>query len=191
MLKKFIFFLAWIGILILSVLGINFVLFPDQYIFSFPILTRLSIFELKMIILSVSVLYLFLVLYRFISLFERKKEYEKVTPNGVVKISNTTINNYVLDLLKKDREVSNIKVSSERKGKKFFIYVKFQILEQLNVTNKIVSVQNLIKEELNNNIGIEVKEVIVNVSGLSVQTNKYKDNYNDEETYTNDSTEVI
>ncbi|WP_022819746.1 alkaline shock response membrane anchor protein AmaP [Fusobacterium russii] len=190
MFKKFVFFLAWIGILTLSILGINFVLFPDQYIFSLPILTRISVFELKMITLSVSVLYLFLVLYRFISLFERKKEYEKVTPNGVVKISNATINNYVLDLLKKDREISNIKVSSERKGKKFYIYVKFEILEQLNVTNKIASVQNLIKEELGNNIGIEVKEVIVNVSGLSVQTNKFRDNYDGKETHS-DNTEVI
>lgn len=190
MFKKFVFFLAWIGILALSVLGINFVLFPEQYIFSLPILTRLSVFELKMILLSISVLYLFLVLYRFISLFERKKEYEKVTPNGIVKISNATINNYVLDLLKKDRDISNIKVSSERKGKKFYIYVKFEILEQLNVTNKIASVQSLIKEELGNNIGIEVKEVIVNVLGLSIQTNKIKDSYNIEETH-NDSTEVI
>ncbi|MDO4689678.1 MAG: alkaline shock response membrane anchor protein AmaP [Fusobacterium sp.] len=187
MLKKFIFFLAWIGILILSVLGINFILFPDEYIFRIPILTRLSIFELKIIFLSICVIYLFLVLYKFISLFERKKEYEKVTANGVVKISNTTINNYVLDLLKKDNEISNIKVSSERKGKKFYIYVKFQILEQLNVTNKIVAVQNLIKEELNNNIGIEVKEVIVNVSGLSIQQNKFKDSYSDN----SNDTEVI
>ncbi len=189
MFKKIIFFLAWLGILTLSLLGINFVLFPDKYAFSLPILTRLSIFELKMILLSICVVYLFLVLYRFISLFERKKEYEKVTENGVVRISNTTINNYVLDLLKKDYDISNIKVSSERKGKKFYIYVKFQILAQVNVTNKISSVQNLIKEELGTNIGIEVKEVIVNVSGLSLQSNKFKDTYSTEETY--NDTEVI
>ncbi|MDY5306371.1 alkaline shock response membrane anchor protein AmaP [Fusobacterium gastrosuis] len=169
MVKKIIFFLAWLGILALSLTGINFVLFPDKYIFSLPVLTRLSIFELKMIVLSVSFIYLFLVLYRFITLFERKKEYEKVTENGIVKISNTTINNYVLDLLKKDSEISNIKVSSERKGKKFYIYVKFQILAQLNVTDKISAVQNSVKEELNNNIGIEVKEVVVNISGIATQ----------------------
>lgn len=170
MTKKIIFFLAWIGILALSVTGINFVLFPDKYIFSIPILTRLSTFELKMIILSISFLYLFLVMYKFISLFERKKEYEKVTENGIVKISNITINNYVLDLLKKDSEISNIKVNSERKGKKFYINIKFQILAQLNVTDKISSVQNLVKENLKDNVGIEVKEVIVNVSGLKSNT---------------------
>lgn len=169
MVKKIIFFLAWLGILALSLIGINFVLFPDKYVFSLPILTRLSVFELKMIVLSISFLYLFLVLYRFITLFERKKEFEKVTENGIVKISNTTINNYVLDLLRKDTEISNIKVSSERKGKKFYIYIKFQILAQLNVTEKISAVQTLVKEELNNNIGIEVKEVVVNISGLATQ----------------------
>lgn len=169
MIKRLIFFLAWLGILVLSVIGINFVLFPDKYVFALPFLTRLSIFELKMVFLAVSVLYLFLVIYKFISLFEREKQYEKVTENGVVKISNATINNYVLDLLKKDPEISNIKVNSERKGKKFYINIKFQILTQLNVPEKIVAVQNSVKEDLKTNIGIEVKEVIVNVSGLTAQ----------------------
>lgn len=168
MLKKFIFFLAWLGILLLSIIGINFVLFPEKYIFSLPILTRLSVFELKIILLSVSVLYLFIVIYRFFSLFEREKQYEKVTENGIVRISNSTINNYVLDLLKKDSDITSIKVNSQRKGKKFLINIKFQILTQLNVTDKISAVQNLVKEDLNSNIGIEVKEVIVSVSGLSV-----------------------
>ncbi|MBQ3437056.1 MAG: alkaline shock response membrane anchor protein AmaP [Fusobacterium sp.] len=174
MFKKFIFFLSWLGILILALTGINFVLFPDKYLFSLPILTRLSIFELKMIILVICVIYIFIVLYKFLSLFERTKDYEKVTENGIVKISNTTINNYVVDLLKKDYEISNIKVKSDRKGKKFFIYIKFQILAQLNVTEKISAVQTLVKDELNVNVGIEVKDVIVNISGLSQKGTKKK-----------------
>lgn len=169
MLKKIIFFLAWIGILVLSIAGINFAILPEKFIFSSQFLGRLSLFELKMIILSISILYLFIILYKISTFFERKKEYEKVTENGIIKISNTSINSYVLEILKKDSDIGSIKVNSERKGKKFYVYIKFQILAQLNVTEKILEVQNLVRENLEKNIGIEVKEVIVNISGLSAE----------------------
>lgn len=169
MLKKFIFFLAWIGIFLLSIVGINFVILPDKYIFSSQILTRLSLFELKIIILSISILYFFIVIYKFFTLFERNKDYEKATENGVIKISNASINNYVLELLKKDSTLGSVKVNSEKKGKKFYIYIKLEILEQLNVTEKILEIQNSVKENLAKNIGIEVKDVVINIAGLSTE----------------------
>lgn len=171
MLKKIIFLFAWLGIFVLSIAGINYILLPGKFIFESNILSKLTEFEMKMGILAICVVYLLVCICKFFSLFERKKDYEQVTENGIVKISNATINNYIIELLRRDSEIANVKVNSQRKGKNFYTNIKFEILVQLNVADKISQIQALVKESLKNNIGIDVKEVIVNVSGLSTKEN--------------------
>jgi len=68
-------------------------------------------FQYKMIILVIAALYLFICIIKFFSLFERKKDYERKTENGLLKISKTTINNYVMDLLRKDPDITGIKTA--------------------------------------------------------------------------------
>lgn len=176
MFKKIIFFFAWIGIFLLSLLGINLILLPGKLAFSSEVLNpqRISLFDLKMGLLIICIIYIFLCLYKFFSLFERKKEYVRKTENGVIKISNTTINSYVVELLKKDNDIGGIKVRSEGKGKNFFVHVKLQILHQLNVAEKITEIQSKVKESLNESLGIEVKDVFINVSNISAKENKKK-----------------
>ena len=99
-----------------------------------------------MVILVVASLYIFICLYKFFSLFERKKDYERKTENGTLKITRATINNYVTDLLRKDPDITGIKTTSELKGNKFLIYVKCELLAKINIADKIAQLQNLIKK---------------------------------------------
>ena len=169
MFKKIIFFFAWIGIFIISLISLNYVLLPGQFFYDNPYTANITTFEYKMVVLVLAALYIFLCLYKFVSLFERKKDYQRKTENGTLKISRTTINNYVNDLLRKDSDITGIKTTSELKGNKFLIYIKCELLAKINIANKIAQLQELIKTDLNDNIGVEVNKVIVNISKIEAR----------------------
>ena len=163
MFKKIIFFFAWVGIFIIALISLNYVLLPGQFFFDNPYTANTTTFEYKMVILVVASLYIFICLCKFFSLFERKTE------NGTLKITRATINNYVTDLLRKDPDITGIKTTSELKGNKFLIYVKCELLAKINIADKIAQLQNLIKKDLNDNIGVEVNKVIVNISKIEAR----------------------
>ena len=177
MLKKLIFFFAWIGILLISLVALNYILLPGQLLFDNPYAEKITSFEYKMAILVVAALYLFICLIKFFSLFERKKDYQRKTENGLLKISKATINNYVMDLLRRDPDITGIKTVSELKGNKFFINIKCELLAKMNIANKISYLQNLIKTDLMENLGVDVNKVVVNIAKIEARE---KEKTNDE-----------
>ena len=177
MVKKLIFFFAWVGIFLISLVALNYILLPGQLLFDNPYVEKITSFEYKMAILVVAALYLFICLIKFFSLFERKKDYQRKTENGLLKISKATINNYVMDLLRKDPDITGIKTVSELKGNKFFINIKCELLAKMNIANKISYLQNLIKTDLMQNLGVDVNKVVVNIAKIEARE---KEKTNDE-----------
>ena len=177
MFKKIIFFFAWIGIFLISLVALNYILLPGQIVYDNPYVEAVTSFQYKMIILVLAALYLFICLIKFFSLFERKKDYERKTENGILKISKATINNYVMDLLRKDPDITGIKTVSELKGNKFFINIKCELLAKMNIANKISYLQNLIKTDLMENLGVDVNKVVVNIAKIEARE---KEKTNDE-----------
>ena len=177
MLKKLIFFFAWIGIFLISLAALNYILLPGQIVYDNPFVEAITSFQYKMIILVIAALYLFICIIKFFSLFERKKDYERKTENGLLKISKTTINNYVMDLLRRDPDITGIKTVSELKGNKFFINIKCELLAKMNIANKISYLQNLIKTDLMQNLGVDVNKVVVNIAKIEARE---KEKTNDE-----------
>ena len=169
MFKKIIFFFAWVGMFVISLISLNYVLLPGQLFFNNPYTANTTTFEYKLVVLVLASLYIFICLCKFFSLFERKKDYERITENGTLKISRATINNYVSDLLRKDPDITGIKTTSELKGNKFLIYIKCELLAKINIADKIAQLQNLIKRDLNDNIGVEVNKVVVNISKIEAK----------------------
>ena len=169
MFKKIIFFFAWLGMFVISLISLNYVLLPGQLFFNNPYTANITTFQYKMIVLVLASLYIFICLYKFFSLFERKKDYQRKTENGILKISRATINSYVSDLLRKDPDITGIKTTSELKGNKFLIYIKCELLAKINIADKIAQLQNLIKRDLNDNIGVEVNKVVVNISKIEAK----------------------
>ena len=177
MLKKLIFFFAWIGIFLISLAALNYILLPGQIVYDNPFVEAITSFQYKMIILVIAALYLFICLIKFFSLFERKKDYQRKTENGLLKISKATINNYVMDLLRRDPDITGIKTVSELKGNKFFINIKCELLANMNIANKISYLQSLIKTDLMENLGVDVNKVVVNI--LKIEARE-KEKANDE-----------
>lgn len=177
MVKKLIFFFAWIGIFLISLVALNYILLPGQLLFDNPYVEKITSFEYKMTILVIAALYLFICIIKFFSLFERKKDYQRKTENGLLKISKSTINNYVMDLLRKDPDITGIKTVSELKGNKFFINIKCELLAKMNIANKISYLQNLIKTDLMENLGVDVNKVVVNIAKIEARE---KEKTNDE-----------
>ena len=177
MLKKLIFFFAWIGIFLISLVALNYILLPGQIVYDNPYAEKITSFQYKMIILVLAALYLFICIIKFFSLFERKKDYERKTENGTLKISKATINNYVMDLLRRDPDITGIKTVSELKGNKFLINIKCELLAKMNIANKISYLQNLIKTDLMENLGVDVNKVVVNI--LKIEARE-KEKANDE-----------
>ena len=169
MFKKIIFFFAWVGMFVISLISLNYVLLPGQLFFNNPYTANTTTFEYKLVVLVLASLYIFICLCKFFSLFERKKDYERKTENGTLKISRATINNYVSDLLRKDPDITGIKTTSELKGNKFLIYIKCELLAKINISDKIAQLQSLIKRDLNDNIGVEVNKVVVNISKIEAK----------------------
>ena len=177
MVKKLIFFFAWVGIFLISLVALNYILLPGQLLFDNPYVEKITSFEYKMTILVVAALYLFICIIKFFSLFERKKDYQRKTENGLLKISKATINNYVMDLLRRDPDITGIKTVSELKGNKFFINIKCELLAKMNIANKISYLQNLIKTDLMENLGVDVNKVVVNIAKIEARE---KEKTNDE-----------
>ena len=177
MLKKLIFFFAWIGIFLISLVALNYILLPGQIVYDNPFAEKITSFQYKMVILVLAALYLFICIIKFFSLFERKKDYERKTENGTLKISKATINNYVMDLLRRDPDITGIKTVSELKGNKFLINIKCELLAKMNIANKISYLQNLIKTDLMENLGVDVNKVVVNI--LKIEARE-KEKANDE-----------
>ena len=169
MFKKIIFFFAWVGMFVISLISLNYVLLPGQLFFNNPYTANTTTFEYKLVVLVLASLYIFICLCKFFSLFERKKDYERKTENGTLKISRATINNYVSDLLRKDPDITGIKTTSELKGNKFLIYIKCELLAKINIADKIAQLQSLIKRDLNDKIGVEVNKVVVNISKIEAK----------------------
>ena len=169
MFKKIIFFFAWVGMFVISLISLNYVLLPGQLFFNNPYTANTTTFEYKLVVLVLASLYIFICLCKFFSLFERKKDYERKTENGILKISRATINDYVSDLLRKDPDITGIKTTSELKGNKFLIYIKCELLAKINIADKIAQLQSLIKRDLNDNIGVEVNKVVVNISKIEAK----------------------
>ena len=177
MLKKLIFFFAWIGIFLISLVALNYILLPGQIVYDNPFAEKITSFQYKMVILVIAALYLFICIIKFFSLFERKKDYERKTENGLLKISKATINNYVMDLLRRDPDITGIKTVSELKGNKFLINIKCELLAKMNIANKISYLQNLIKTDLMENLGVDVNKVVVNIVKIEARE---KEKTNDE-----------
>lgn len=166
MLKKIMFFLAWLGIFILSLIGIVYVVVPKDLV-QFDNYT--NIFNHNIIILAISILYFVICIVKLFSLFEKTKDYAIKTEDGIIYISASTITSFIIELLKNDSDISNLKIDTHRRGKKFNITVKLDMSSNGDISGKSMSIQNEVKTKLAEKMGIDVGNVEVKISKLSLK----------------------
>lgn len=161
--KKIIFFFAWIGIFLLSIIGVMYVAVPDFFV---QFNEKFGSVGADILILAVSILYLALSVYRFFSLFTRNKDYAIKTENGTVYISPNTVSTFVKNDLSGDKDISNIKVDAKKSGNKFNIIINLEVLNDDNISEKLGFVQGKVKNDLAQKFGINVGKVEVKISKI-------------------------
>ena len=164
MLKKIIFFFAWIGIFIISLLGIVYVTVPD-----FLVKFEIDTFMWNVIIVIVSLIYLLISLLKFFSLFKREEGYVLKNENGEVKISVESIKNIVKEILRKDTDVSNVKIKSHKRGKKYGITVHLDMDTDRDVPAKTNEIQQIIKDQLQDKLQLDLSFIEVKIKKLSLK----------------------
>lgn len=169
MIKKIIFFFAWLGIFLMSITGIVYVVVPT-YLVQFN--TYIGTLSYDIIVFIISALYFIISILKFLSLFERSKDYEIKTEDGIVYISSGSVTSFIREVLSKDKEISNIRVETSKKSRKFNIKVKLDMLSNGNISGKSSSIQNEIKSKLADKMGLEVGTIEVKISKLSVKDNR-------------------
>lgn len=166
--KKILFFLAWLGIFFIGIFNIVYLILPSfisKYI-------SISSFMLETIILILSAVYVLLAIYKFFSKFERNKDYQVSTPNGVVVIASSTINRYVVEILQRNFSVDGIKVKNYNKRKGIALDVKMNMVIQEPVGNAVQRVQTKVIEGVQEKLGIQITKIKVHLSNMSVEDKK-------------------
>lgn len=163
--KKLLFFLAWLGIFCIGIFNIVYLILPG-FISKYIVI---SSFMLETAILILSVVYVLLAVYKLLSKFERNKDYEVSTPNGTIVIASSTINKYVVEVLQRNFSAEGIKVKSYNKRKGILLDVKMNMTLQGMVGDEIQKVQEKIKEEMQEKLGIQISKIKVRLSNMSVQ----------------------
>lgn len=164
MIKKVVFSVAWIGIFILSIIGILYKAVPQTIGYITKLLGPLTT---ELIIPFLAMLYFIVSIIKFLSMFETVEDYEIKTENGTVLISSTSVTSFIYELLSPDEQISNLTVKSIKKDKQFNIYIKLDLNSIENIAEKFASIQNEIRAQLADKMGLEIGDIDVKICKLS------------------------
>lgn len=165
MFGKFIFFIGWIGIGILSILGIGLALFQKNLGIDFMGLMGTRIFNFSLF--GISFFYLLLFIEKTISIFvKEEKGYEFKTDTGMVSISENSLNSLIKETVEQNKEVKNVKANSFKGKKGLNVNVRIDIEAVPDLSAKLNSIQMEIKEEL-------IKKLNIEVDKIDIRANKF------------------
>ncbi len=152
--------LAWIVTFFLSLFGIVYIIIPELLPF------KLNLFLIKMILLNVCIVYLILTILKFCSLFKRKKDYEINAPEGKIIVSTSSIKMFVLKTLENDNNISIVSVEPYKKGKNFNLKIELELLNNTNLSEKIIEIQEKLQDSGKKILGIEISSVSLKVTKI-------------------------
>lgn len=164
MLRKVIFFFAWLGIFVLSVAGIVYVAVPG-----FIVKFNINGFMWNTTVVLVSLIYLLISLLKFTTLFSKEEGYVIKNQNGEVKISIESIKSIIKEILNRDKDVRNVKIVCGRKGKKHTVTIYMDMETNKSIADKTSEIQNAVKYELQDKLQLDVSVVEVKIKKLSLK----------------------
>ncbi|WP_319370192.1 alkaline shock response membrane anchor protein AmaP [uncultured Ilyobacter sp.] len=161
MVRKLIFALGWVGIFIISLGGIYLGVIPE-YFYNVDFYS----YAFRGSLIGLSAIYLLLAIEKFLSNFEKPKDYEIQTENGKLTVSSSSVNNLVKEIVGSSSDIKNIRPSNKIKRKKLFITVKVDAYTDSEISKNILDLQRQIKDYVFEYLGVEVENVEVKVSKL-------------------------
>ncbi|MBC2853024.1 MAG: alkaline shock response membrane anchor protein AmaP [Cetobacterium somerae] len=162
MIKKLIFFFAWIGIFTIAVTGIGYITMPQYFS---TIDTSSLIF--KVVIFNICLIYMCISILKLLSNFSKEKDYVIKNEHGSVHISTDTVKNLIREILSKDSDIKGLKIECGNRGSKYFVKLNLDMISNNNLSSKTVDIQNLIKTNLEQKLDLKVDYIEVKISRLS------------------------
>lgn len=126
-------------------------------------------FLFKAVFFNICLIYLLVTLFKLYTIFSKEDEYIIKNENGSVHISAETVKTLIKELLSSDKEIKGLKIDCGKRGKKFFVKISVEILSETSIAAKTTSVQNYIKNSLEEKLDLKVDEIEVKISKLSVK----------------------
>lgn len=170
MIIKFLFFIGWIGIAILSIIGILTSIIPaySEIIDFHSLMFRAGLF-------IGSLFYFLLFVEKLVSIFVKDdKAYEFKTDKGLVKVSSLSVNNLIKTIVETNPNVKNVKVFSSQGKKGIKINLKLDINTLPNLTSEYAKIQDIIEQELKEKLNIDVEKTdIITNKLLHTSKNSY------------------
>ena len=120
-------------------------------------------------VIVVSLIYLFISLLKFTTLFSREEGYVIKNQNGEVRISIDSIKSIIKEILNRDKEVRNVKIVCGRKGKKHTVTIYMDMETNKSIADKTSEIQNAVKYELQDKLQLDVSVVEVKIKKLSLK----------------------
>ncbi|MGL4909930.1 MAG: alkaline shock response membrane anchor protein AmaP [Cetobacterium sp.] len=164
MIKKIIFFFAWLGIFIMSIMGIVHITMP-QYFSSIDVNSLMF----KVIFFNICLIYITISILKLLSKFSKQKDYVIKNDHGAVHISTDTVKNLIREMLSRDSDIKGLKIDCGNRGSKYFIKLNLEMLSNNNLSQKTVNIQDLIKHNLEEKLDLKVDYIEVKISKLSIR----------------------
>ncbi|MBC2851387.1 alkaline shock response membrane anchor protein AmaP [Cetobacterium sp. 8H] len=164
MVKKIIFFFAWVGIFVISIMGIAFIAMPKYFV-----TVDMSSLLFKLTVLNISLVYMFISILKLFSNFSKQEDYIIKNDHGSVHISTDTVKNLIREILSKDRDIKGLKIDCGNKGKKYFVKINLDMISNSSLSTKTTDIQSLIKDNLEEKLDLKVDYIEVKISKLSIK----------------------
>ena len=164
MVKKIIFFFAWVGIFVISIMGIAYIAMPKYFI-----TVDMSSLLFKLTVLNISLIYMFISILKLFSNFPKQEDYVIKNDHGSVHISTDTVKNLIREILSKDRDIKGLKIDCGNKGKKYFVKINLDMISNSSLSTKTTDIQSLIKDNLEEKLDLKVDYIEVKISKLSIK----------------------
>lgn len=164
MIKKLIFFFAWVGIIIIAVTGIGYITMPQYFttIDTSSLMFKAVVFNICLIYICISIL-------KLLSNFSKEEDYVIKNEHGSVHISTDTVKNLIREILSKDSDIRGLKIDCGNRGSKYFVKLNLDMVSNNNLSTKTVDIQNLIKTNLEQKLDLKVDYIEVKISKLSIK----------------------
>ncbi len=161
MIWKGIFFLSWLGILVLSGFAIYESIFP-QYILQDTEMTN------KIIIVSISAFYIVVTFAKFLFLFAKEEKNVIVdSETGKLGVSLSAIENLVKGIINSKPYATNVNVKSKVKNNAVVVKAEISAKAIKNLNLEIKNLQNLIIRETEIKTGIQLENVELIIKKLN------------------------
>ncbi len=167
--KKFGNFMAWFGVFIMSLAGIVYIISSRFYpvFLEGTFLARIGMSTLKFYVLIIAILYVVICVKKFFGIFKRNHDYHIKTENGVIVVTSGSVKSLTKSALNgvEDINVKNIIITQKRGA--LHVQVILAVDSKANVSDKIIMLQQKIKDSIKNVIGIEAKKIEIKIADFS------------------------